>query len=116
VRRDVAEPGRTLAAKLNTGHGPRCVLAPLRGLSALSGPGAPFHDPDADRALFDAVRAELSREVELVEVDCHINGPAFAVAPVSRFEETFELSGRKRQGGWRGPRGGVDGSLRSFQL
>lgn len=89
---ECAELGRTLAAKLNKGRGPRCVLVPLRGLSALSGPGAPFHDPDADRALFDAIRAELSREVELVEVDCHINDPAFAVALVGRFEETFERS------------------------
>jgi uncharacterized protein (UPF0261 family) len=82
--------GRALAAKLNGGHGPRTVVAPLRGLSALSGPGAPFHDPDADRALLDALRAELADDVELLELDSHINDPAVAVALADRFHAAYQ--------------------------
>jgi uncharacterized protein (UPF0261 family) len=89
---ECAELGRTLAAKLNAGHGPRCVVVPLRGLSALSAPGGPFQDPAADRALFDVLRAELARDVELVELDCHINDPAFAAAVADRFAAVYDLS------------------------
>lgn len=91
-----AELGRVLAGKLNAGHGPRCVVVPLRGLSSLSGAGAPFDDPVADHALFDVLRSELSVDVELVELDCHINEPDFALALADRFEAVYARS-RKDQ-------------------
>jgi uncharacterized protein (UPF0261 family) len=56
------------------------VLLPLRGVSAIDAPGQPFHDPSADAALFEAIRGGLSSNVELVELDLHINDPAFAEA------------------------------------
>jgi uncharacterized protein (UPF0261 family) len=49
-------------------------------VSALSVEGGPFHDPRADAALFDAVRAGCAGDVELIELDCDINAPAFAHA------------------------------------
>lgn len=82
---ECAALGRLLAAKLNAGHGPRCVVVPLRGTSSVSGPGCPFHDPDADRALAGALREDLSPEVELVELDLHINDAEFADALADRF-------------------------------
>jgi uncharacterized protein (UPF0261 family) len=44
----------------------------------LDAPGKPFHDPDADRALFDTLRASVGPRVRVVDVDAHINDPAFA--------------------------------------
>jgi uncharacterized protein (UPF0261 family) len=92
---ECATLGRTLAAKVNAGHGPRSVVVPLGGLSALSAPGAPFHDPVADQALFDALRDKLARDVELVELDCHINDPVFAAAVADRFAATYQLSNKE---------------------
>jgi len=46
----------------------------------------------ADRAVFDVLRAELARDVELVELDCHINDPAFAAAVADRFAAVSDLS------------------------
>jgi uncharacterized protein (UPF0261 family) len=86
---ECAALGLTIARKLNRGRGPRCVVVPLRGLSALSAPGAPFHDPAADAALFDALRASLADDIDLVELDCHINDPNFADALVERFEAAY---------------------------
>jgi uncharacterized protein (UPF0261 family) len=60
------------------------VLLPLRGLSALSVPGGPFHDPIADAALFDAIRAGRGTEVDVIEHDCGINDPQFARALAGR--------------------------------
>ena len=53
---------------------------PLRGTSALSAPDGPFHDPEADAALFGSLRSWMSPAVEVVELDLHINDSAFAAA------------------------------------
>jgi uncharacterized protein (UPF0261 family) len=50
--------------------------------------GMPFHDPEADAALFGALRANLDRSVvELHELDLNINDPAFADAMADRLLE-----------------------------
>ncbi len=72
--------GTRMAEVLGRSRGPVTVLIPLRGVSALDAPGRPFHDPEADSALFGAIRSGLAghAEVRLVERDLHINDPAFA--------------------------------------
>lgn len=78
------EIGRRIAEKLNAAQGPTTLLIPLRGVSAIAGEGQPFHDPEADAALFDTLRREIRPPVEIVELDLHINDPAFADAAVER--------------------------------
>ena len=47
--------------------------------------GQPFHLPEADQALFAALRQHLDRaKVDLVELDLHINDPEFAAAMAGR--------------------------------
>jgi len=75
---ECAELGGRLAERARAATGPVCVYLPLRGVSALSVEGGPFHDPRADAALFDAIRAGCAGDVELIELDCDINAPAFA--------------------------------------
>lgn len=77
---ECAELGRLIAAKLNRATGPTTVLLPLGGVSALDRPGQPFHDPDADAALFAALRRDLAPHVVVRELEAHINDPAFADA------------------------------------
>lgn len=77
---ECAELGRILAEKVNLSKGPAAMLLPLKGISVISAPGGVFHDPEADRALFNAVRKHLRRGVELIEMDTVINDPAFAAA------------------------------------
>jgi uncharacterized protein (UPF0261 family) len=72
--------GRRIAAQLNQATGPVVLLLPLRGLSMLDTPGQPFHDEAADRALFDALRADCGPHVQLRALDLHINDPEFAHA------------------------------------
>ena len=47
--------GAFIATKLNAMRGPVRFLIPEGGVSAIDKPGAAFHDPEADRALFDAI-------------------------------------------------------------
>lgn len=81
---ECARLGEIIARKLNAAKGPTTLLVPLRGVSALDREGQPFHDPEADAALFDALRRNLEGHVTLVELDHHINDPEFADAVAKR--------------------------------
>jgi uncharacterized protein (UPF0261 family) len=77
---ECAELGRILAEKVNAYQSPVTVLLPLRAISVISAPGQPFHDADADAALFSSIKKHLQAHVPLIELDCEINAPAFAEA------------------------------------
>jgi uncharacterized protein (UPF0261 family) len=81
--------GRFIAERLSLSDGPVRLLLPLGGVSAIDRPGQPFHDPDADGALFAAVRSHFrpGPDRRLVEIPAHINDPAFAAALVAAHEE-----------------------------
>lgn len=69
-----------VADKLNASTGPVAVFLPLRGISAISAPGQPFHWPEADRALFETLKAKLRPDIPRHEMDCNINDAQFAQA------------------------------------
>ncbi|HEX5995561.1 MAG TPA: Tm-1-like ATP-binding domain-containing protein [Jiangellales bacterium] len=87
---ECAELGRRIGEKLSAATGRVAVFVPLGGVSALSVPGGAFHDPAADEALFDAVRRHLRPPAELIEIDTHINDPAFAHAMAAKLAEYLE--------------------------
>jgi uncharacterized protein (UPF0261 family) len=82
-----ARIGRWITERVNRMEGPVRFLLPLRGVSAIDAPGKPFHDPEADAALFAAIREtwKPAPNRHLVEIDAHINDPAFAEAAVVAF-------------------------------
>jgi len=79
--------GRFIAAKLNQMEGPVRFLLPLKGVSLIDAPGKPFHDPAADRMLFETLEKEFrpGPNRRLIKLDMHINDPAFAKALVDQF-------------------------------
>jgi len=81
--------GRWIADKLNACEGQVRLLVPEHGVSALDAPGKPFHDPDADAALFDALETTLrpTDRRRLIRLPMHINDPAFAEALIANFRE-----------------------------
>jgi hypothetical protein len=62
------EIGMRLAERLNACLGPLTVCLPLRGMSALSGGGQPFHDPDADRVMFETLEKHLRKGVRVLRI------------------------------------------------
>ncbi len=72
--------GKILADKINAYPAPVTVLLPLGGISVISAPGGPFHDPAADAALFSALRSSLRPEIPVREFPGNINDPGFAAA------------------------------------
>jgi uncharacterized protein (UPF0261 family) len=80
---ECAELGRMVAERLNRAKGPVTLFVPLKGVSMIAVDGQPFHDPEADAALFTAIREHLDQDVvELRELDTDINDPGFAAAMV----------------------------------
>jgi uncharacterized protein (UPF0261 family) len=77
---ECAQLGRILAEKLNLSKGPMTMLLPKRAISVISAAGQKFHDPAADQSLFDAIKANLRKDIEVIELDCAINDLAFAEA------------------------------------
>ena len=95
---ECAELGRQVARKLSAARGPVALFIPLRGISAISGEGGPFFDAAADKALFGALRENVGKNVEMHELDAHINDPEFALAMASRLDEFLLEGGRPPRG------------------
>lgn len=72
------ELGRRLAGALNAARAPVAVLWPHRGLSALDQPEGVFWWPEADAALYSALRGHLRPDIPVYELDHNINDTAFA--------------------------------------
>jgi uncharacterized protein (UPF0261 family) len=85
--------GRFIAARLNQMEGPVRFLLPLKGVSLIDAPGKPFHDPAADRMLFETLESEFrpGPNRRLIKLDLNINDPAFAKALVDHFLDIIPI-------------------------
>jgi uncharacterized protein (UPF0261 family) len=90
---ECAELGRRIARKLNAAQGPVSLFIPLRGISLIAVEGQVFYDPDADKALLAALRADLDHSVDVRELNTDINDPAFAEAMADRLHELYGADG-----------------------
>jgi uncharacterized protein (UPF0261 family)/ABC-type branched-subunit amino acid transport system ATPase component len=81
--------GSFIAAKLNAMTGPVRFLIPEGGVSAIDRPGQPFHDPEADRALFTTIEQGFrsGADRKLIRLPHHINDDAFADALVAAWHD-----------------------------
>jgi uncharacterized protein (UPF0261 family) len=86
---ECAELGRRIGRKLSAATGPVTLFIPLRGVSLIDVVGQAFFDPEADRALFDALRETLDPGMDVRELDTDVNDPAFAHAMVDTLHEHY---------------------------
>ena len=84
-----------IAERLNRMEGFVRLLIPEGGVSAIDVPGQPFHDPAADKALFDTLteRVIVTRSRHVVRLPYAINDPAFAQALVAAFHDAAGMEG-----------------------
>ena len=82
---EAAEIGARFAERVNVATGPTVVLLPLGGCSKYELPGGPFVDPEADAALFGAIRAGLRPDIPCREVAANINDAVFIEAASRAF-------------------------------
>lgn len=77
TKEENAQLGRIMAEKLNKAKGATTVLIPKQGVSAIDQEGQLFYDAEADAAFIENLKANLSTNVTLIEMDNHINDDAF---------------------------------------
>jgi uncharacterized protein (UPF0261 family)/ABC-type branched-subunit amino acid transport system ATPase component len=90
MRTTVAEnraAGEWIGNRLNQMNGPVRFLLPLGGVSALDAPGQPFHDPEADAALYAAIEQTVRQtpQRQIARVPGNINDAGFTDAVVAAF-------------------------------
>ena len=82
-----AELGRILAEKASRSSGPVAFFLPLKGVSMLDAPGKEFWWPEADQALFDAIKRHRRPDIPVHELDHNINDEPFADAVAEKLLE-----------------------------
>ena len=91
---ELAVVAQILADKLNEAAGPVKFLVPLRGWSSASRHCEPLFDPEADRAFVDALKRSLKPDIEIREIDAHIDDLEYAQAAVSNLHQMMTSSSR----------------------
>lgn len=84
--------GKTFAQKANAAKGKVAFIIPTKGYSMLNSineQGEPqlFWNPKANQAFLDALKSNLSPEIDIEEIDANINDPIFAEKAVEKFLE-----------------------------
>ena len=94
---ECARIGTWIGRRLDLCRGQVRLLIPEGGVSAIAGPGEPFHDPEADAVLFTALERSIRRTAErqVVRIPHHINSPEFAASVIAAFDEVARTSPRE---------------------
>ena len=88
MRTDVAENqllGKNITDKLKGANA--SIILPLKGISQIDAEGDIFYNPEVNRALFNSVKENATEDLEVVEVDAHINDDVFSRIIVERLLE-----------------------------
>jgi uncharacterized protein (UPF0261 family) len=85
---------KAYAEKLNQAKGRISILFPLRGWSSLDREGSILYDPKQDRVFVEELRKNLKPEIEIEEVDYHLEDPQFALALVEKLDSLYKRTGR----------------------
>ena len=90
--------GEWIASRLNQMQGQVRFLLPEGGSSGLDAAGQPFHDPQANRVLFDAIEANTNTggNRRIIRVPANINDDLFARQVVACLREIHHLPTRTR--------------------
>lgn len=81
--------GRLIAQKLNAATGAVSLFIPMHGVSMIDVAGQPFFNPEADAALFAAIREHIGPNVSVIERDTDINDPAFATEMADELDRLY---------------------------
>jgi uncharacterized protein (UPF0261 family) len=86
-REELMQVARLMAERLNQARGPVKVLLSLRGWSEADKQGEPLYDPEANRAFGGELKKFLKPEIEVREINAHLNEPLYAETAVALLEK-----------------------------
>jgi uncharacterized protein (UPF0261 family) len=84
-REELITAARVYAEKLNKARGPVKFIFPTRGWSSLDREGSVLYAPEEDKVFVEELRRNLKPEIEIEELDCHLEDAEFALALVEAF-------------------------------
>jgi uncharacterized protein (UPF0261 family) len=84
-KEELITAAKVYADKLNKAKGPVKILFPTRGWSSLDREGSVLHAPEEDKVFVEELRRNLKSEIEIKELDCHLEDAEFALALVETF-------------------------------
>jgi uncharacterized protein (UPF0261 family) len=90
---DNKQIGKVVAEKANKARLKPIILLPLKGLSRFDNEGGKFWWPEADKALFDSIKQHVYPEVQVIDLDCHINDDAFSDTAVDKILDLLATGG-----------------------
>lgn len=90
TRGEMVVTGRLIAEGANQAKGPVAVVIPRRGFSEWDRPGSFFYDPEAELLFIEELKKTVQPQVRVVEVDAHINDPAFSDEVLRIFDEMMK--------------------------
>lgn len=70
--------GKRLIERINKSTAGATILLPLKGISQISAAGGVFYKPETDRVLFETIKKYAAEQVQVKDVDAHINDGIFA--------------------------------------
>ncbi len=87
---ECAQLGKILAEKANSYTSPVTLMIPEKAISIISAEDQPFHDAEADKALFEAIQAHS--KVPIITLTETINSPVFAKAAAKQLLRNIEIT------------------------
>jgi uncharacterized protein (UPF0261 family) len=84
---ELTHVARVMAERLNLARGPVKVLLPLRGWSEPGREGEPLYNPKGTLAFGEELRKLLKFDIEVIELDAHLNDPLYAEAAVALLQK-----------------------------
>jgi len=87
---EMADVGREIAKRLSGTKDKAYFLIPTGGYDSYAVEGQDFHDPQADVAFVEALKANLPDSIEVIERDTHIDDPAFATEAAEKLIELMQ--------------------------
>ncbi|MGY4690907.1 Tm-1-like ATP-binding domain-containing protein [Salibacterium sp. K-3] len=83
--------GSIIAGKMNAVQVPSALFLPLQGLSGIDMQGQPFYGPEENDALFRSLSEHVTNDqVDVIEMNNHINDETFAVATARKLVALME--------------------------
>jgi len=92
-RDEQIEVAKEIATRLQHTKDPAVFVIPKKGYDSYSVAGMGFWEPESDAAFVETLRASLSSNIQLKELDMDINDPAFARAMVDELVELMKQKG-----------------------
>jgi uncharacterized protein (UPF0261 family) len=66
------------------------VLIPAKGFSEYDKPGGRLYQPEERKAFIEALKRHIEPKIKVIELELHINDPAFAQEAVTMFDSMMK--------------------------